>query len=210
MKEQIKTIAKRLLQEASGRRFIYRMRSDSNVFFTFDDGPHPEHTPAVLETLERAGVKATFFLIGEQVERHPEIVRQMEQAGHTIGLHTHTHITLDQLDDHSFAREMEANEAAIEAAIGHRPTLLRPPKGQINFAALRRAFARGLQVVHYTITSNDWCAESSEDVTRAVAPDRLRGGEIVSFHDTIPHTVQALPQLLETIRERSLSCARVA
>lgn len=202
----IKQLAKQSLQWLSGNRFVFRLPRTPQVHLTFDDGPDPVYTGQVMELLERFGQKATFFLVGENVEKSPEIVRQLVAKGHRVGLHTHTHSCLDQLDKKQFESEVERNQRAIQAAIGRRPKVLRPPRGQFNLKNLSWASQIGIQVVHYTVTSNDWKAQSAAFIVQTVAARDLVGGEIVSFHDNNPFTVEALPTILAELQQRKLSC----
>lgn len=205
----VKNAVKRLLQEASLRRFVYRLPSRGSVYLTFDDGPNPQYTRRILEILERMNAAATFFLVGQAVERHGEIVSRIQAADHAIGLHTYSHRTLDRMDSAEFSREIQKNQQAIERITGKRPTLLRPPKGQISLPALVRAARHGLTIVHYTITSNDWKARSVADILDSIGLKRLEGGEIISFHDDNQHTIEALPIIIDTLRTSSFRCASV-
>src|ERR1051326_5890065 len=186
--ENLKHLKKSLIQRLSRGRFVYRLPAQSpSLFLTFDDGPNAEHTPQILDILQRYGIKATFFLVGECAARHPEIVQRLQHEGHTIGLHTHTHKTLDRMTQPEFENEIALNQQAIERAIARRPTLLRPPQGRITLASLRWALARGLRVIHYTVTSNDWKAQNADDITSLFARTPVRSGDILSFHDNNAH-----------------------
>jgi peptidoglycan/xylan/chitin deacetylase (PgdA/CDA1 family) len=194
---RLKHLAKTLLQRLSGGRFVYRIPDRSSLYMTFDDGPDERYTPAVLDVLRRHGAKATFFLVGTHVAQHPELVRALREQGHTVGLHTHTHRTMDRMSHAEFDREIELNQSAIQEAIDSRPTLLRPPEGRLTFNSLLWAVAKGLRVIHYTVTSNDWKATSSEEITELFANVDVHGGEILSFHDNNPFTVEAVQALIE-------------
>ena len=194
---RLKSLKKSLIQRLSGGRFVYRLPDRSSLYLTFDDGPHAEFTPALLDILHHHGIRATFFLVGKNAARHPELVRKLQEHGHTIGLHTHTHKTLDRLSRNEFDREIELNQNAIQEAIQSRPTLLRPPEGRLTLASLLWAAARGLKVIHYTVTSNDWKATSGEEITELFAKTNIRGGDILSFHDNNPYTIEAIPSVIE-------------
>lgn len=195
--EHLKNFKKTLIQRLTGGRFVYRFPVGSSLFLTFDDGPHAQHTPQIIAILKRFRAKATFFLVGRNVERYPDIVQQIRDNGHSIGLHTHSHKTLDRMTRPEFDREISLNQEAIHRAISQRPTLLRPPEGRLTLASLIWAMSSGLRVIHYTVTSNDWKANRTEDITDLFERTPVRGGNILSFHDNSALTVGAIPTLLE-------------
>ncbi|BAM02722.1 polysaccharide deacetylase family protein [Phycisphaera mikurensis] len=149
---------------------------------TFDDGPHPVGTPLVLEALARRGVRATFFVIGQHVERHPELVREIRDAGHLIGNHSHRHGHADALRGRRFwRRELGRCGDAVEAACGVRPTLFRPPMGvksPLQAAAVRDL---GLAAVTWSRRGRDGRRADPQRIL-----DRLGDagpGEILTLHD---------------------------
>ncbi|MHB1810305.1 MAG: polysaccharide deacetylase family protein, partial [Solirubrobacteraceae bacterium] len=120
-----------------------RLPDGRGCALTFDDGPHPQGTPAVLELLAAARARATFFLVGERVRANPSLVGEILTAGHEIGLHCDRHRNLMRLLPPQVRRDFAMAEASIAAAAGRAPTLYRPPYGIPNAAALRIARARG-------------------------------------------------------------------
>lgn len=200
---------KRLIQLLTGGRFFYRLPDRRELFLTFDDGPDPQHTPALIDILGRYGVRASFFLVGQAAERHPAIVAQLKAAGHTVGLHTHTHTTMDRMARAQFQKEITDNQSAIRNAIGETPVLLRPPQGRLNVRSLLWACFRGLRVVHYTHTSNDWKAPSAEYIRAQIPEHSLIGGEILSFHDNNPYTLEVVPRLIEACHKRGFAFAPI-
>lgn len=177
------------------------------VALTFDDGPDPRWTPRVLEALRRTGARATFFVTGEAVRAHPELVREVVAAGHEVANHTDTHPRMDGLDTTSVAEEVAAASMAIgEAGVPQAP-FFRPPRGRYDDEALTGVEATGLRPVGWTV-----CLERSlRDVGgdgAVVAARAVRPGGIVLAHDGgIPDrtaTTAALPRLLDTLAERGL------
>lgn len=195
-------LKKRLIQAVSGGRFVYRFPRGRQLFLTFDDGPDPNHTLALVDILTRYNARASFFLVGRAVERHPDIVARLHAAGHTVGLHTHTHKTLDRMERTEFVEEIAQNQRAIRAAISTSPILLRPPEGRLNLRNLLWARSIGLRVIHYTYTSNDWKADSAGYIRSQIPDQSLEGGEILSFHDSNAHTLEAMPALIEACTRR--------
>jgi peptidoglycan/xylan/chitin deacetylase (PgdA/CDA1 family) len=180
---------------------------------TFDDGPHPQGTPAVLALLADAGVQATFFLVGEQVQRNPSLAREILAAGHGIGLHCQRHRNLLRLGPAQVRADIDRAEAAIGEATGVAPTLYRPPYGVLNAAALRLACARGWRTLLWSHWGRDWERRATaESIARRVT-DGAGEGAVLLLHDADDYsapgswrnTVAALPRVLATLQERGLS-----
>jgi peptidoglycan-N-acetylglucosamine deacetylase len=171
---------------------------------TFDDGPHPEGTPAVLELLAGANARATFFLVGEQVQRRPALAAEIKAAGHEVALHGHRH----RLQLRMSAREIEADlaqgTAAIEAATGHRPRLHRPPYGIYSASGLEAARAAGLKPLLWSRWGKDWRRLTTPARIAARATRNVAAGDVILLHDadfyssrdSFRRTVQALPAIL--------------
>ena len=179
---------------------------------TFDDGPHPEGTPAVLEALERAGARATFFLVGEQVVRHPTLAAEVAAAGHGIAVHGHRHRNQLRLVPGALRTDLERAIAAIAAATGVMPTVYRPPYGIFSAGGLASVRRGGLDTLLWSRWGRDWAASATpESIAGGVTRD-LAAGEVLLLHDadhySVPGswraTVAALPRVLEEITRRGL------
>jgi peptidoglycan/xylan/chitin deacetylase (PgdA/CDA1 family) len=176
------------------------------IALTFDDGPHPETTPALLDALAAAGARATFFLVGEQARRHPELARRIAAAGHAIGNHTQRHRLLAFRARDEIADEISACQATLAAVLGARPSLFRTPHG-FKAIGLGRLLAReGLRSVAWQGTVRDTDGPGSdaivERVLRIAAP-----GRIVLLHDnptTRGHTAEAIGRIVAGCRARGL------
>lgn len=185
------------------------------VLFTFDDGPHPDHTPRVLDLLDEAGLRAVFFVIGERAERYPEIVRDVVARGHLVGVHGHRHSRLFSLHGaRAVRRDLRAALASVERATGVRPTLFRPPIGHTSPAIARVVDELDLDVVGWTVRAYDGLEGADP---RRVAQRIVRGledGAIVLLHDALersdapPACLAALPEVIEGLRQRQLSGAK--
>ncbi|MCC6556537.1 MAG: polysaccharide deacetylase family protein [Polyangiaceae bacterium] len=196
---------------------VWRGPEDARgVALTFDDGPSPEHTPVVLDMLDRAGVKATFFLIGRKAEAHPALVREIAARGHAIGLHGHAH---DRLFSLRSRRAVEADlrraADAIERITGARPAMFRPPIGHTSPPIARAVEALDLDVVGWSVRGLDGLARSRPDRVAARVIAGLRDGAIVLLHDAAerddhtPASLEALPRILAAMRARDLAGVRV-
>jgi peptidoglycan/xylan/chitin deacetylase (PgdA/CDA1 family) len=189
-----------------------RTASGHGYALTFDDGPHPEGTPAALEVLAGAGVRATFFLVGEQVRRAPALAREILAAGHEIGLHCDRHRNLLRLAPWQVREDLARALASIEDATGRSPTLYRPPYGVLNASALRLARARDWRTLMWTQWGRDWEARATPELIAARVTDGVEEGSVLLLHDADDYsapgswrrTVAALPLVLDALAERDL------
>lgn len=189
-----------------------RTRDGRGYALTFDDGPHAHGTPAVLALLADAGVPATFFLVGEQIDRDPALAREIVDAGHAIGLHCQRHRNLLRLAPWQVRDDIDRAQAAIEDATGVTPGLYRPPYGVLNAAALRHARAHGWRTVLWSHWGRDWEARATpESIARRVTAG-AGDGDVLLLHDADDYsaagswrrTLAALPRVLATLAERGV------
>jgi len=181
------------------------------VALTFDDGPSPVHTPKVLDLLDEAGVKATFFVIGKKAEAHPEVVREIARRGHALGSHGYAHPrTFSLLSKAAVRADIERSLRAIEAITGTRPTLFRPPIGHTNPRIAKVVEELELSVVGWSVRGLDGIASSQADAVATRVSRGLEDGAIVLLHDAAerddhaPASIGALPQILASMRARNL------
>ena len=153
------------------------------VALTFDDGPHPEGTPAVLDLLARAGHVATFFLIGEQVERRPELAKQIVSEGHLVAVHGYRHRLQPRLRSKQLRADLDRARATIQAATGASPEHHRPPYGVYSPAGLRVAVGSGLKPLLWSRWGKDWRRFTSAGRIAARATRNLRAGDVILLHD---------------------------
>ena len=159
----LRDAAKEALRVSLSGRFVWRLPSDSRaVALTFDDGPHPEYTPAVLRLLAKRGVKATFFVIGRNVTRLPDLVRRIVDEGHAVGGHTFDHREIVTLTPAELEHEMETCRRAIEDAAATDTRLFRPPRGRMSLSSVRRVAALDYRTVHWTRTYSDYQCDGTE------------------------------------------------
>jgi peptidoglycan/xylan/chitin deacetylase (PgdA/CDA1 family) len=181
--------------------------SKHNVALTYDDGPSPRNTPALLDALAEHNVHATFFLIGEHVRKHPALARRVAEAGHVIGNHTTMHPNLTRQNDQRVQQELERCQKTLEDTLGVQARLFRPPYGARRPAVLKIARSLGLTPVMWNITAHDWdpigAAQIQSRIDSCIAKNRrahrasnvllhdashLDGKELASREDTITVT----------------------
>lgn len=149
---------------------------------TFDDGPHPKYTEQILAILKEYDCKATFFVIGENVRAHPELLKAEFEAGHEIGNHTDTHAMLNTVTLAKACLEVNRCANAIEEVIGVRPRVFRPPGGAYSDQKIRAITEMGYRCVLWSQDSRDWTCPSVETTIQNAKKD-LSGGAILLFHD---------------------------
>jgi peptidoglycan/xylan/chitin deacetylase (PgdA/CDA1 family) len=187
-------------------------RGARGVALTFDDGPDPEWTPRVLDALDAAGAKATFFVIGRKVEAHPDVARAIVERGHAIGLHSYAHDRLFALRGEERVRaDLLRAMAVIEKIVGARPTLFRPPIGHTNPIIARVADKLDLTVVGWSVSGHDGVRGAKPARVAARVCGGVRDGAIVLLHDAAergdhePAGPRALPEILRAIDAANLS-----
>jgi peptidoglycan/xylan/chitin deacetylase (PgdA/CDA1 family) len=195
------------------RRFPGLERLDFGVALTFDDGPDPDSTPLVLDALGDA--HATFFMVGEQVEAHPELAREVLDRGHAVGLHGYRHVEHDELADP--ATDLAAAASALAAATGRVATLYRPPYGRFSSGSYEACLERGLRPVYWSGWGSDWEPIPAGRIADLATRD-LDPGTIVLLHDSPRYayrgsaraTAEALPTILAAAAERGLGFVGLA
>ncbi len=180
------------------------------VAMTFDDGPSPKLTPRLLDTLKQRGIRATFFVVGKNAAEFPDILKRAVAEGHEIGNHSWSHPQLTHLGAAGVAGEIEKTNAAIKAAIGHNPVLMRPPYGATT-AALDRRFNQewGLKVILWDVDPLDWKYRNSARVEREIL-SQIKPGSIVLSHDIHATTVAAMPATLDALIARGFKFVTVS
>jgi len=187
------------------------------VALTFDDGPDPKSTMAIARILEEHGVPAAFFVVGERAAAHPEMVRELHEAGHLIGNHTHTHaISLHFSLWRTARRELLACNRAIAAVLGKEPTLFRAPQGIKNPALGDVIGELDLMTVGWDVRGLDSMSDDPDAIERRIVP-RARPGSVIMLHDGTGlggrddrrATIEALPRIIEGLRARGLRFVRL-
>jgi peptidoglycan-N-acetylglucosamine deacetylase len=179
-------------------------RDRRRVALTFDDGPDPVRTPALLDTLAELSTPATFFVLGKQVDAHPEVARRIVDEGHELGNHTYSHRYLPLQRSAAVTRELAATDAAIERATGIVPSLARPPYGGRSTRTVRAFDRSGKRTVLWDVNSFDWKGTTAREIVERVLA-RVRPGSIVLLHEAREGgevTIEAVRMLVPALRER--------
>ncbi len=180
------------------------------IALTFDDGPNPAYTPRVLDLLDAHGIKATFFLLGREAQRHPGLAREVARRGHDVGNHTYSHTNLAMASPLVLREELDRGRAVLEEVTGMPVCLLRPPGGHMSLRVLAHAARMGMTVTLWSVDSGDWMQEGQASIRRTIRRARVRPGDIVLLHDDYPETVAALPEVLGDLVRSALNFGTVA
>ena len=168
------------------------------IALTFDDGPRRSTTTALLDGLAERGVKATFFLIGGQLENNEDVVRRMDEEGHQVGIHTFDHVRLTGLSKVDFDAQVETTRALLKSTLGHNDFLLRPPYGMLDESV--KAWA-GCPIILWSIDPEDWNDKNVDRIVEHVV-SRASDGDIILLHDIYPTSVEAALRIVDALHEK--------
>lgn len=180
----------------------YKKNSQKKIALTFDDGPHPLYTPEILDILKEYNIKATFFVVGQNVELHPEIVKRAISEEHDIGNHTFTHCHVSDTSFEEITKEIQSCEETIYELCEYHVKLFRPPEGVLPECVRNYAINEDYSVILWSIDTYDWAHAPISNIKRNIAKN-ISSGDIILMHDYVPDslTPQALriiiPMLLE-------------
>lgn len=179
------------------------------VALTFDDGPHKTNTERVLNSLKEFDVKATFFMLGNQVDYYPSLVQRVAEEGHEIGNHSNTHPDLSKVDANRVQKEFETTNQRIYDVIGRYPTVFRPPYGSYNNNIITQATNLNLPIIMWSVDSLDWKTKNATSISHEIL-STTTNGSIILMHDIHDATADALPSVLRNLKEQGYSFVTVS
>ncbi len=210
-----KNTVERQAREFSDFFFISRPEVEENrIALTFDDGPDGEFTPAILDILAEKNIKATFFLLGENVACFPEVTLRIHREGHLIGNHSWSHPDFRNLEvEEIIDREIKPAAEAISKITGETPVLIRPPYGAIGDDAIKELGKQGYKVINWSVDTFDWDIKLNEpaEITQRVLK-YAHPGDIILLHSgggDRENTVEALPYLINSLQEKGFQFVTV-
>jgi len=183
-----------------------------NIAITFDDGPDLKFTPQILDILQEKDVKATFFVVGMQVNKYPEVLERIESEGHMIGNHSYYHPSFTKLDSDELAAEINNTDDKIFEVTGHKPTIVRPPYGAVNDEVREQLQEWNKEVVLWNIDPRDWDGTPVDDMFENIMDHARDGGNILlhSFGSKhVENTVKLLPLIIDELRAEGYSFVTV-
>lgn len=198
-----------MLRLAGPRRMFERGARSDAVYLTFDDGPHPDHTPRLLDSLAKCGVKGTFFVVGQACEQHPEIVRRIVSEGHQLGNHTFFHRLPREVSAADLQDEVERTRSVVQQIVGVDCLLFRPPYGALTLSKMRTLWRCGQTIALWSVDPRDYKC-SAEQVLHWLQDHPPQGGDVVLLHDVHATAAEAVPAIMESIRRQGCELATLA
>ena len=184
-------------------------RSDNLVSISFDAAWGNEDTQQLIDNLDQYQVKATFFVVGDWVDKYPESVKALHDAGHEVMNHSNTHAHYNSLTAEEIIADVEACNDKIEAVTGVRPTLIRCPYGEYDDHVIAAIRSIGMEPVQWDVDSLDWKDISASEITQRVT-ERVKSGSICLFHNAALHTPEALPAILDYMAENGYTVVPIS
>ena len=189
-----------------GDELVYHSRRNDRmeIALSFDDGPHPRLTPVILDILAEYGVKATFFMVGENVGYYPAAARAVAEAGHEIGNHTFSHRRFGRMSEDDLLHEIHACEEAISSVTNTPVRWIRPPEGQLSEVMGEVLGDSDYRIILWDVDTRDWAHTPPAEITRHIL-DTVQAGDIILMHDFIGHdspTPEALRRVIPALLER--------
>ena len=206
-RSSLRAMVRKSLLAACGAK--ERLARGSGPLLTFDDGPDPEVTPAVLDLLAKYNARAVFFVVGNRIPRAPHMLSRILAEGHMIGNHTYRH-PLDRIPSFAeYCRDVKQCQEMLESLTGRQPRLFRPPLGAVTLASLLAPRLYKLRTLLWSIDVDDWKLRREEDAVQAGhrLVDSAGRGDIVLLHDDNPCVVRLLETALPRLRAQQLNLA---
>ncbi len=209
--ETIKSLKTRISLKAAGKptpttldkdlpdRDYENHKGKKLVALTFDDGPGP-YTERLLDAMKKRGVKATFFVLGQRVDKYAGLIKRMEKEGHVVGSHTYDHPNLTRLSYTGVKNNMEKTAKKIQKLIGHKPEIMRCPGGSCNDTVKKYAKEAGIPIAYWGVDTRDWESRNVKKILNvAFGKNGIENGSIVLMHDIYETTVDAAIQMMDRL-----------
>lgn len=198
--------ARRVLSAAVPSSLFLTRGSPSSgaVCLTFDDGPHRDYTPPVLDALRAHGIRATFFVVGEAAARNPMLVRRMVDEGHEVANHSYSHPDPEQVSADYLDEEAQRTDRVLAAITGRVPSAFRPPRGKITGKGLLKLWARRKTAALWSVDPRDWEVPSENELRNRLRATPLQPGDVVLLHDIHAFGTAAVNEVVEGAKRRGL------
>lgn len=193
-----------------GKKFGQGPASVKKIALTFDDGPSGVLTPKVIAILKSQKITATFFMLGESVEKYPDTAKMVADAGFEIGCHSYHHPNMARMSEEQIRVEIDGASGLIEKVTGQTPHLFRPPYGTITANMRKVCTDSKLVIVHWSVDPRDWNARSTPESVYQVLMKHAMGGSIVCIHDIHARTIAALPRIITDLKAKGFEFTTVS
>lgn len=184
--------------------------SSNHVALSFDDGPDPVHTENILKILAQENVKATFFLIGNNVKKYPDLVKKIAIAGHDVGLHSYSHQKYTELSISMLLHDINKCKKEIFEIIGYVPYLIRSPYGKLNWKVLCAALIGHARLIHWSLDLQDSFINSAVKFRNAIHDCKITRGDIILLHEDVSYIVEILPDLISKIKKEGFTFTTIS
>jgi len=175
----------------------------NKIALTFDDGPSPENTPRLLDLLNEKNIKVTFFLLGTQVEKYPELAKAILRNGHAIGNHSYSHREFDELSNEEALFEIQRGFEVLQNVLNIDGIfLLRPPKGDIRWRLLPSLIKKNFCIVFWSVDPKDFEVKKPIIIWNRLLQYKYKGGEIILLHDTVDATIDIIGEFIDTMQRK--------
>ncbi|HBG61912.1 MAG: hypothetical protein A2Y03_09725 [Omnitrophica WOR_2 bacterium GWF2_38_59] len=196
-------LLKKILQFCLGNRLIYRMNCNEKVVaLTFDDGPNAQYTEKILDVLNVNEVKATFFLVGDQVEKNKVIAQRIVGQGHCIGSHTVDHRGFGLLSLSEKQIQIEKGIKVLKDSLGVSTRLFRPPQGCLSIGHILYCLKKGITTAMWSLDSMDYKLKDSNWIISRIKDQTIKNGDIILFHDDNKATLDALAVIIPYLQDK--------
>lgn len=175
--------------------------SGRKIAFIFEDGPREDSTPRLLDALKRTDSRATFSLVGKQVDERPDLVRRIHADGHEIAIRTYTNSSMTEFSDEQIRQEIVASRDAVVRAVGVRPVHFRPPEGMVTPRVIAIAESEGLRILVHSLDSGDWRNPPPGLMTRTIL-EGVTPGSLILAHESFPRAAMEIPAILAGLEKR--------
>lgn len=188
---------------------VYYVKTDQKkLAISFDCAWGTDYTDSLLKTMREKNVKCTFFTVEFWAKKNSDYLKKINEEGHEIGTHSSTHPHMSKLSKQAIVKELESSCSVIEQIIGKRPQVFRPPYGEYNDCLIETATELNLYTVQWDVDSLDWKNLSAKEITSRVLK-KVKNGSIVLFHNQGLHTWEALPNIIDALKEKGYSFVTV-
>ncbi len=189
-----------------------KLKNEKKLYLTFDDGPIPEITEFVLDTLKEYNAKATFFCIGDNIDKHLNIFHRINNEGHSIGNHTQNHINCWKVSTNTYLENIHSTQNTIEKNLLNSQKLFRPPHGKLSIQASKKLRNSGYKIIMWDILSMDWDSSIDKEVVLKNITEHAVNGSIIVFHDSqkaAQNMQYALPKVLAYFKNKGYIFSRI-
>jgi peptidoglycan/xylan/chitin deacetylase (PgdA/CDA1 family) len=194
-----------LLGCAPRRKVIESLPGTGSLYLTFDDGPDPTYSPRILDILREHRALATFFVLGQNCAKHPELVRRIAEEGHEVGNHSFSHVDARLVSRREYLRDFQQADEIIERTVGKAIPLFRPPYGRLTFGSCCSLLLRKRMITLWNVDVKDYCTDESA-AQQWLEQNPMQDGDIVLLHDVHPHAAAILPRIIQEAAARGLAC----